>query len=152
MKFRSEKGFTGVDISVAIIILFIFISTIATLTYDFNSSSKQIQIRGEAIEIAISEIEKVKNSGFEKYSGFNYGNTSENVDFKNQPVYFEKEDGTIGKKDGYYKTILVEDYSDISNYSDIQPDLVKKVTVTISYQYKGEEQSVNLSTILAKET
>lgn len=145
MNFKKENGFTGVDISIAIIILFIFVSIIANLTYQFNTSSKQIQIRGEAIEIAIDEIEKVKNMGFKQFDGLNSTSIQDinGNSFENQP---------IEGKNGFYKTILVEDYSEINTSAEIKENLVKKVTVTISYTYKSEEQSVNLSTILSKES
>lgn len=141
MNFKKENGFTGIDISIAIIILFIFVSVIATLTYEFNSSSKQIQIRGEAIEIAINEIEKIKNSGFDQFDGLN----STSIQDINGNSFVDQ---TIDGKDGYYKTISVKDYSEIN--TNAQENLVKKVTVTISYTYKGEEQSVELSTVLSK--
>ena len=51
--------------------------------------------------------------------------------------------------EGFYKTITVEDYKDIQ--TDAIADVVKKVTVKISYMFQGNEQSVELSTILSKE-
>lgn len=141
MNFKKENGFTGVDISIAIIILFIFVSIIATLTYQFNTSSKQIQIRGEAIEIAIDEIEKIKNSGFDQFNGLN---STSDQDINGNSLVNQPIEG----KNGYYKTIFIKDYSEINN--NAKDNLVKKVTVEISYTYKGEEQSIELSTVLSK--
>lgn len=141
MNFKKENGFTGVDISIAIIILFIFVSIIATLTYQFNTSSKQIQIRGEAIEIAIDEIEKIKNSEFDQFNGLN---STSDQDINGNSLINQPIEG----KSGYYKTIFIKDYSEINN--NAKDNLVKKVTVEISYTYKGEEQSIELSTVLSK--
>lgn len=52
--------------------------------------------------------------------------------------------------EGYYKTITVQDYKDIE--PSAQADVVKKVTVKVSYMFQGKEQSVELSTILSKES
>ncbi len=143
MKFKKNNGFTGVDISIAIIILFIFISIIATLSYEFNLSSRKLQTKGEAIEIAIKEIEKIKRNGFQEVEDLNSKSEKDKngKQLKNQLV-----DG----KEGYYKTILVQDYNEISTRTDIKENLVKKVSVIITYQYRGEEQSVELSTIVSK--
>ena len=67
MKFYSEKGYTGVDIAISVIVIFIFVSLISFLIYRFNSSAKEVELKSEATSIAVEEIEKVKQDGFEKY-------------------------------------------------------------------------------------
>lgn len=54
-------------------------------------------------------------------------------------------------KEGFFKTIIVQDYADLDNNSEKISNLVKKVTVKISYMFQAKEQSVELSTILSKE-
>ena len=44
-----------------------------------------------------------------------------------------------------------QDYTDLPEGEGKVANLVKKVTVTISYMFKGQEQRVELSTILSKE-
>ena len=143
MKFRSEKGYTGVDIAIAIIVITMFVSLIAVLIYRFNSLSNEMQLKSEAIAIAIDEIENIKKQGFEAYDGMNK-NTTE-----------DKEGNTLEnqqtQKDGFYRTIAVEDYTDIGENEQKISNLVKRVTVKIFYIFKGEEQTVELSTILSKE-
>lgn len=144
MELRKQEGFTGIDISIAIIILFIFVSIIATLSYQMNSSYKEIERRGQAIEIAVEEIEKIKNEGFEKYQGLYTTSTTDNEgnDLVNQE---------IEGKQGYTKTIIIKDYTEIAGNEDKIKDAVKKATVKIAYQSRGEEQTVELSTILSKD-
>ena len=134
MKFYSEKGYTGVDIAISVVVIFIFVSLISFLIYRFNSSAKEVELKSEATSIAVEEIEKVKQDGFEKYDGMNKD--------KNQKVE---------NKEGFFKTIIVQDYADLDNNSEKIPNLVKKVTVKISYMFQAKEQSVELSTILSKE-
>ena len=141
MNFRSEKGFTGIDIAVSVVIIFIFISIIAMLSYRINSTSKEIQLKSDAIYVAINEIENAKSKGLEEFEGRSVadGNSVvvENVETEKQ---------------GYYKTITVVDYTDLDGNADKTKDIVKKVTVKITYMYKAKEQSVELSTLLTKES
>lgn len=144
MDIRSQKGYTGIDIAISVIVITIFISLIAVLIYRFNSSSNEVQLKSKATEIAIDEIEKVKAAGFKTY---------EEMD---QTTKEDKEGNSlvnqsVEEEHGFYKTISVEDYTDTENNEDKISNLVKRVTVTISYMVKGQEQQVSLSTLLSKE-
>lgn len=140
MNFHNEKGYTGIDISVSIVILFIFVSIISMMIYQMNSSSKEVQLKTDATYLAINEIENIKNQGIDEYIGKSVANGN-NVITENQEV-----------EEGYYKTVTVIDYTDIDGNQDKTKDLVKKVTVKISYMFKAKEQSVELSTVLSKES
>lgn len=140
MDFHNEKGYTGIDISVAIVILFIFVSIISMMIYQMNSSAKEVQLKTDATYLAINEIENIKNQGIDEYIGKSIANGN-NVITENQEV-----------EEGYYKTVTVIDYTDIDGNQDKTKDLVKKVTVKISYMFKAKEQSVELSTVLSKES
>lgn len=138
MKVKSEKGYTGIDIAISVVVLFIFVSIIATLSYNFNSTAKQIELESDATEIAVVEIEKMKNLSFEDIEDISIANGNSE--------YFPTGET---EKTGFYKTIVIEDYADIN--TDKTPGLVKKVTVQIKYMFKGKEQLVELSTVLSKE-
>lgn len=138
MKIKSEKGFTGIDIAISVIVLFIFVSLIAMLIYNFNSSSREVELKSEATYLAIDEIENLRNEGFEAI---------ENVSLSNGGNPYEEGETT---QSGFYKKIIVKDYTDISGNEDKIPNLVKQVTVQISYMFKGKTQIVELSTVLSK--
>ena len=138
MKIRSEKGFTGIDIAVSVIILFIFVTIIAMLIYRVNSTSREIGLKSDATYIAINEIEQVKNNGIDSYLGKRNNSV---VGTENQEV-----SGT----EGFYKTTTVEDYADINSSATV--DVVKRVTVKISYMFQAKVQTVELSTIVSKES
>ena len=140
MKIYSEKGFTGIDISVSVVIIFIFISIISLLVYRTNSTSKEIQLKSDATYIAINEIENIKSKVIEEYIGKSVANGNS--------VIAENEET---EKQGYYKTITVTDYTDLEGKTDKTKDIVKKVNVKITYMFKAKEQTVELSTILTKE-
>ena len=144
MKIKSNKGFTGIDIAISVIVLFIFVSLIAVLVYNNNSSSQELELKTEATYIAIDEIEKIKNNGFEKYESLNKdSNEDEDGNPLNQSVKTDTE--------GFYKTITVKDYTDIEGNEGKIPNLVKQITVKITYMFKAKEQSVELTTVLSKD-
>lgn len=133
MNLKSEKGATGIDITISIIILSLFIGLIVSLMYGINQSSKDIERKTEATNYAISEIEKLKAEDFET------------LESKQTSGYIEDTP--------YYKTIKVVDYADLEENEgqDKEPGLVKKVTVEISYKSGKEDKKVELSTVLSKE-
>lgn len=133
MNFKSEKGATGIDITISIIIIGLFIGLIVSLMYGINKSSKDIERKTEATNYAISEIEKLKAEDFDT------------LESKQTSGYI---DGTP-----YYKTIKVVDYADLEENQgeDKERGLIKKVTVEISYKSGKEDKKVELSTALAKE-
>ena len=141
MKFKSEKGFTGVDIAIAVIVLFMFVSLIAVLSYNFSSSSKELELKSKATYIAIDEIEKMKNLKFDEIAGYRKNE-------ENKGEYLPSEE--IADEEGFYRRVLMEDYADIDTTKI--PGLVKKVTVEVTYMYKGKEEKVELSTVLSKES
>lgn len=132
MKFKKEDGFTGVDIAIAVVVMFIFVSLIAMLSYQMNSTTKEIELKAKACEIAIEEIEKIKNKTLEEIE------TEEETYQDNTEV-----------EEGFFRDIYVQDYHEIDNTKE--EGFVKKVTVQIKYKYKKEIQEVALSTMLSKE-
>ncbi len=137
---KSEKGYTGVDIAIAIVVLFTLVSVIAILSYNFNSDSKEIELKAKATEIAIAEIEAIKNVDF---------TTIENISVSNGNSEYVAEEEIL-ENQGFYRKIVIEDYAD--SHQDKIVGLVKKATVQIKYMFKGKEQIVELSTILSKES
>lgn len=141
MNIRKENGVTGIDISIAVVVLFIFVSLIASLIYNYNVSVKESTRKTQALNLAIDEIEKVKKNGFSKY---------ENLDKNSDGTEIENNQSIAGNE-GFFKTIEITDYTDIEGNENEQKDVVKRVTVIISYKSKGESQEIELSTLLTKE-
>lgn len=141
---KSEKGYTGIDIAISVVVIFIFVSVIATLSYTFNSSSKEVELKAEATAIAVEEIENIKSMKFEEIENISEANGNSEYILKEE-IKDEEENNT-----GFYRTITIQDYADIA--ADKTSGLVKKVTVTIQYMFKGKTQTVELSTSIAKES
>lgn len=139
MKIGRENGFTGVDIAISVVVLFIFVSLISFLIYNFNSSSKQLELKSEAIEIAVDKIEQLKNT-LDFSDIMTKGTTEESTEYE--------ELAEVKNHPGFFSKVLMEDYSLINPGK--MPGVVKKITVEIQYQFKGKTETVSLSTIITR--
>lgn len=154
-KFKSEKGLTAIDIATSVVILAIFLSMIASLIALTRSNYKKVQFKSDAVSYAIREIEEIRAEGYIKtQDSTNYDNKGvDKIDTieSNTPI----KSGSSGKFTGYSKTVTIEDYSHITGKTGTEKDntknKVKKLTVTISYRSGKNDESIELSTYVAKE-
>lgn len=56
-----------------------------------------------------------------------------------------------GKATPFYRTVTIQDYAEFSGNIDKKAEVLKKVTVIISYKYKNENKTVELSTVVSRE-
>lgn len=144
MSIKEEKGLTGVDIAISLIIMTMFIAMIANLIAKTNLISQNAQKKSIATSYAIQEIEKIKAQGYvETYDS--KGITSKEI-LKEEDIYNNSE------FTGYHKETSIKDYVYIINDNTKQKDIVKEITVEISYKLGKEEKSIKISTYIAKET
>ena len=143
MSIKDEKGLTGVDIAISLIIITIFIAMIANLIAITNLTSQDAQRKSIATSYAIQEIEKIKAKGY--VSDYDSkGITSEEI-LNEEDIYNNSE------FTGYHKKISIKDYVLIVNDTTKQKDVVKEITVEISYKLGNKEKNVKISTYIAKE-
>lgn len=140
---RSDKGITGIDITISVILITIFIGLISTLTYQIQKNSSDIERKTEATSYAVELLEQIKSEGFEK------------LPVKGNQKISSLPDGYItdqkGEATGYYRTVTVLDYTDLPGNETKTPELLKKVTVQIMYKSGKNEQTIEMSTIIAKD-
>ncbi len=146
-KLKCEKGITNADIVIAVILVTLFIGLLATMTNMIQRDAKKTQREEQAMSYAIELIELAKSQDFSVYPKLG----SQKI----QDVE-ELQDGYIVDKNHntptpFYKTITVQDISEFSAHIDKQPEIMKKITVTISYQQDNEEKNVTLTTYVTKE-
>ena len=143
MSIKDEKGLTGVDIAISLIIITIFIAMIANLIATTNLTSQDAQRKSIATSYAIQEIETIKAKGY--VSDYDSkGITSEEI-LNEEDIYNNSE------FTGYHKKISIKDYVLIVNDTTKQKDVVKEITVEISYKLGNKEKNVKISTYIAKE-
>lgn len=134
---KNEKGITGIDIIVSILIITIFVAILTVLFFNINTDSKGIERKTEATHYAISLIEEIKNKGIEDADMYIDNEGSSILDASKQAT-------------PYTKKVYVVDYAEMEGNEDKMPNLVKKVTVEVSYINKGETETVELSALLTK--
>ena len=142
---KSEKGIAGIDLTISIIIIMLFVSIIATLSMNVSTSLTS----KKRIEIATNCMTEI----MEKVDSMSYENVEEITDFETilpaeiespislkenvQNILWEEE---LEEKKGYHilQVQLKTEKYEPENYTpdiedDTSPDLVKKVTVKITY-------------------
>lgn len=148
---KNQKGYTGVDIAISVVVITIFIALIGTLVFNFNSGSDEMEYKSKALDYAINEIERLKALDINDQEIIDFETATSKGTAAENEILDENNKGT-----GYYEKIEVVDAKDIMSDSDLGgragvSGLVKKVTVTVSYQFRNQTKSVELSTIVAKD-
>lgn len=134
-KFKSQKGFTGVDVGIAVLILILFTSVIATLYYQIFYKSTEIKRNSTASGYAIAIVEKMKQL---YYSDISVGEYLTNAE--------EKEIFGIELEPGYNAKVTVSKFGDENSL-----DFVKEVNVIVTFKLAGIEKSVSMNLTKAKE-
>lgn len=132
---KNETGITGIDLVIAIIIMSIFIGIITTLMTNIYRQSLEVQASSYAMAYATVILEKVDEKSFEEVQNPNF-------------IEELKESGEITMPDDYKITL------DISNPDNVTQDVasvIKKATVTVSYNVNNKEQSMSISKLKVKE-
>ncbi len=139
MKIKNERGVTVVDIVLTVIVISLFIGVIAILSNDVQMDIEQINRHSEALYYAIDTIENLKvlefsrlpKAGTDKIDGVDDG-------------YIADENGNATP---FYRTITVQDYTEIPGRANFKQDVIKKITVQIDYKYKNQDKTISLSLV-----
>ena len=146
MKLKNNKGFTGVDVAISTVILIIFVSFIAILFYNISISTKQIERKSKASQLAIQVIEAMKMTSFDNLNNYGTKTGTEELEYQDvtQDEIKELTSQDITFENGYSVAIYVEDYN--------SQQIVKILGVKVSYPYvKDTIDTVEIKTLLKKE-
>lgn len=146
---KNNKGYVGVDISIAVIILLILIPTIMGIVYSNNSTIALADTKAGAINIAVNAIEAAKGiANLENVTPQNiYNELSEGTYNGKMGLNSDNEEVIQTDKASYKLTVTVTDYSEID--TNATANMVKTVKAVVQYKIKGKElQSIELSTVL----
>ena len=66
MKLKNNKGYVGVDVTIALMVLVILVPTITAMTFNINKTSNVIKRKTQALSIATNmlEISKITDKEF----------------------------------------------------------------------------------------
>lgn len=141
MHIKEEKGLTGIDIAISIIIITIFISILANLIMNINLNSEKTKRMEIATAYAVQEIEQLKAKGYvEEYN---------NKGIDNEDVILEKDImDDENNFTGYSKKTTIKDYVLIKNDKSKQKNLLKELTVTVSFKIGDSTENIDISTYI----
>ena len=150
MNLKKNEGYVGIDISVALIILLILVPIITGMIYNINKENNNLERKSQALNFAVNVMETSKGIELEELE---ISNLEQEVStyFKDVEITNTNyNDGVlICTKDSvtYELKIEIKDYSEIDD--TIEENKAKKVSVVVTYLVGGDEQSIDLSTIVS---
>lgn len=171
MNFRENKGYTGIDISIAILVFVILVPLIIAIAYNISSSGNYTDQKAYAVNIAANTLEIAKSVGklenvYSKTAdtpqtivGETYitklSSTMQRIDANNTPSIVNDKITFVvtDEKNNRYKIQTeVTDYVDTLDPipADAKHNVVKKVTSKVYFSTGKTEQNVEISTIISK--
>ena len=160
MNFKSNKGYTGADISIALIILLIFIPTIGAIIFNITLANNNTIRKVNAMNFATSILEIAKETDYDKLKLENTEEKEEFLDKINEKFGITSENGEFSLKDenntSYKVKVTITKYIDTEEYAsshdstDEKKDLVKTITTEVEYPIGNETKKVNVSTVIEK--
>lgn len=146
MKIKDEKGFTGIDITVAVIIIMLFMTLIGTIFYNITASHRQLERKTEATYIAIDVMEKLKAQNYNDLivGEYNSNKITDEEYGKNKTAKILKD----AIEEGYSLKVTIKNYNtpEENGY-----DLVKIITVKVEYKVGKDTENVELKTTVTRE-
>ena len=149
MNVKSQKGFTGIDITIAIIVITLFVSIISVVFYNITILSKKVERKTEATYIAQDVIEKIKALDYDEAI------ETQGEDAVDIGSYKDNNKLIIDNKEydsAYTIEIKVKKYVPNSNGQENNDsnDLVKIVNVNVLYKIGKEVENVELTTTIVR--
>lgn len=129
-KIRLNKGVTLTDVVIALIIISILAGTVANMFYKLHLNVSMIRLNATAINYAVNILEDIDRLPYEE------------VDHR----LLEERD--YGLKSMFTATIDVDKYSDINTDKE---DIIKIITLKISYNMSGNTEEITLKKLKIKE-
>lgn len=134
-KLKKETGASGLDVATGALIFMMFTSLVFSLYLQIYKQTSLIKIHENALEYIIQICEDIDMKS--------YGETEDLAEYKNEIV------STIGLPQDKYKLSMYQE-----KYIDENPnaqDLVKKITINITYNFDGEDRTIIVKKIKVKE-
>lgn len=143
MLVKNEKGLTGVDITISIVVMTIFMAMIANLIVNIKLNTQDIKRKSTATSYAVQEIEKIKAQG--------YINDYDSMGINSEETLKEEDIYNNSEFSGYHKKVTIKDYVLVINNNTKTKDIVKEITVEISYKLGSKDKKIVISTYVSKE-
>lgn len=134
-KIKTEKGATGLDVATGALVFILFTTVILTLYLQIYRQSAIIKIHEEAMGYIIEICEDIDMR--------NYGELEDINEYKDTII------ATIGLPVDKYNLYITQE-----KYIDTHPDakdIVKRIKINITYNFDGQDRSIEVNKIKVKE-
>lgn len=148
MNLKNNKGYVGIDATIAVIIILIIIPIIMGIVYNINKNNNATKREAQALNIAVNAIEASKGINIEEL-------TAKQVVEEINEIYQNTETEGIeeGKASLFINSTKYELTVEVTDYSQINPEatqnIVKMVKVTVKYKIGGEFKDIEISTVIS---
>ena len=147
MNLKNNKGYVGIDASIAVLVLLIIVPTLVGMIYNVNKTNNFIDRKTEAISIAVNTIEVAK--GIE----VSVLDTDTVIQDLKDNIYTELDttEMTLTKDNNTYKIeVDIQDYADTTEGTaqSATSGYVKIVNVTVTYRAGKQEKNIELNTVI----
>lgn len=149
---KSEKGITGIDITISILMIAIFTAIVATLSYNIYVTSVTQKRTAVASNYLIDIFEYIDKIDYESVTEDNIisefqtlihgSDTSKNI------ISIKKSEATEELKTPYRVEITVENYNDTAEGKE---DIIKTVTLKIKYNVAKKEEMIQIKRLKLRE-
>ena len=156
MNLKNNKGYVGVDASIAVLILLIIIPTITGLIFNVNRTNNLIDRKTEAVSIAVNTIESAKGVEVAELTSEKVKGELEGIytisDITETDVTSDKKVLTTTKDNNTYKIeVQIQDYANTTEgiAQAASTGKVKIVEVIVTYKEGKEQKNIELSTAIS---
>jgi len=146
-KLKSEKGITGIDLTISLILISIFLSIIVALSMNVStslSSKNRVDIASDCITEIMEKIDSMEYANVEIVD-----NRTIELDENYDTESLSKNIQDILKKEKYNILTIRVNAENYKPEGEVQ-DLLKKVTVTIIYKLNNENEQIQVTRLKPK--
>lgn len=154
LKWKKEKGVTGVDIATGIIIFIVSSTTILAMYYEIFIQIVAIRLHEIAVAAVTEVFEGIDAASYDEVNQYKTSATGEiNEGIVYDLIrYSDLKSKTKTGKDIYTTTLSIEKYSETSeNHDKGLNDYLIKVSIFVKYQIGDKERSFQMNKIKIKE-
>ncbi|OKZ57581.1 MAG: hypothetical protein BHV99_01155 [Clostridium sp. 26_21] len=138
INFKNNKGITGIDATIAVVILIIFVPLVTSLFGNIANTSKKINRKATATNIAIQAIEGAKLLGYNNINGSKLELTQ----------VLDNANGTNGKTGNYTSRNIPNGYK--VEIFVAQQTNSKDIIVNVEYMENAMTETLQLRTSIFK--
>lgn len=148
MNLKNNKGYVGVDATIAVIILMLIIPTIMGMVYRINTTNHETKIKAEVINILVNTIETAKGISLKDLTTQEVINQFESSYGSTYTISDKTSSSAVitTSMASYKLEVSVVDYHD--THSDAKENVLKTVKAVVTYKIGNNEKTMDLSTVI----